>query len=61
MNFVLKKNKGFKTLLKMLSNLIGEYEMGEDVNFTLILGQIELFKYVSITLCEGVLVNINLF
>jgi hypothetical protein len=50
MNFILKKNKEFKTLLKIRSIINGEYkEEEEDVNINLIPGQLASFKYAPIT------------
>ncbi|KAL4100716.1 hypothetical protein QTP88_020750 [Uroleucon formosanum] len=51
-DFILKKNKGFQTLLKIRSTINGEYEEEEDVNINLTLGQIGSFKYATITSCD---------
>lgn len=46
MDFILKKNKGFKTLLKMHRIINGEYENEEeDININLTPGKIASFKY----------------
>jgi hypothetical protein len=52
MDFVLMKNKRFKTLIKICSIINGEYEMEKDVNITLNLGQLSSFKYAPTTLYD---------
>lgn len=51
-DLVLKKVKGFKTLLKIRSIIDSEYETTEDFNITLIPGQFAPFKYAPITSCD---------
>jgi len=48
MDFILKKNKEFKTLLNTGSIIHIEY-VTEDVNITLTLGKMSLFKYAILT------------
>jgi len=53
MDFILKKNKGFKTLLKMHRFISGEYENEkEDIYINLTPGQIVSLKYAPITSCD---------
>jgi len=54
MDFILmNKKKGFKSLLKIRSNINGEYEEEEeDFNINLTPGQIASFKYPPITSCD---------
>jgi len=54
MDFILKKYKGFKTLLKICSIINGKYEEEEeeDININLTPGQIASFKYAPITSCD---------
>lgn len=52
MDWVLKKNTGFESLLKIRSIINDECETKEYVNNTLTPGQIVSFKYVPITSCN---------
>lgn len=53
MDFILKKNKGFKTLLKIHRIINGEYENEEeDIDINLTPGKIASFKYAPITSCD---------
>ncbi|CAI6370192.1 unnamed protein product [Macrosiphum euphorbiae] len=60
MDFILKMNKGFKILLKILSIINVEYEEEEDVNTP---GQIASFNMLQYpyVMWKGDLVNMNLF
>ena len=60
MDFILKMNKGFKILLKILSIINVEYEEEEDVNTPRQIASFNMLQYPYV-MWKGDLVNMNLF